>query len=410
MRAAILALLCAAMGFYGCEGPAGQAGGQGAPGTSGIKGDPGAPGTAGTEGKPGQPGTNANASSCMAPCHGQGGIRSLAMWESSAHARSVEWLSDAAEQQSWTRATSSCGGCHAEDGPEMRATGKMTVVAGAQLPNLAAGQMGYWDPAKNASAEAMYGGSALAAALDCWTCHKVINDPHKTGVYAPGDWSFWAPIGANDAVILEKSSSVGAVTGTSVKYGKGNMCIVCHKSRKDVTNYITASNKMSSSHWGPHGAPQSDVYTGKGGYEFTGKTYNSSFHASLKDGCVQCHNDHSFKPRLSTCIGCHSDAKSFDVNSGQTLVKKMLTELRNLLNTANLLTLDATGNMSSDNVKASTPPLTIDAATAGALYNYLIVARGSGLGAHNPKYTKQLLFDSISQLKGAPPADLSVRP
>ena len=38
--------------------------------------------------------------------------------------------------------------------------------------------------------------------------------------------------------------------------------------------------------------------------------------------------------------------------------------------------------------------------TAGALYNYLVMARGSGLGVHNPKYTKQVLYDSIEIVGG----------
>ena len=46
---------------------------------------------------------------------------------------------------------------------------------------------------------------------------------------------------------------------------------------------------------------------------------------------------------------------------------------------------------------------------AGAVYNYIIVARGGALGVHNPKYTKQLIFDSYVAIKGLPPTTL-VRP
>ena len=49
------------------------------------------------------------------------------------------------------------------------------------------------------------------------------------------------------------------------------------------------------------------------------------------------------------------------------------------------------------------PGTTITDLQAGALYNYLLVARGSGWGVHNPTYTKQLLCDSILQLKGSAP-------
>jgi len=37
---------------------------------------------------------------------------------------------------------------------------------------------------------------------------------------------------------------------------------------------------------------------------------------------------------------------------------------------------------------------------AGALYNYFIFARGGALGAHNPMYTSQLLYDSIQAAGG----------
>jgi hypothetical protein len=51
----------------------------------------------------------------------------------------------------------------------------------------------------------------------------------------------------------------------------------------------------------------------------------------------------------------------------------------------------------------------LDANTAGALYNYLIIARGKDFGVHNPTYTKQLLWDSIKYLKGSNPSFMSSR-
>jgi hypothetical protein len=47
---------------------------------------------------------------------------------------------------------------------------------------------------------------------------------------------------------------------------------------------------------------------------------------------------------------------------------------------------------------------------AGALYNYLLIARRKDEGVHNIKYTAELLWDSIQLLKGANPAFISVRP
>ncbi len=52
-----------------------------------------------------------------------------------------------------------------------------------------------------------------------------------------------------------------------------------------------------------------------------------------------------------------------------------------------------------------------DRPTAGALYNYLIIARSKDFGVHNPTYAKQLLWDSINQIKKTvKPTSLAARP
>ena len=47
---------------------------------------------------------------------------------------------------------------------------------------------------------------------------------------------------------------------------------------------------------------------------------------------------------------------------------------------------------------------------AGALYNYILVARGGAYGVHNPKYIAQLLYDSYFALTGLPLAAFPARP
>ena len=96
--------------------------------------------------------------------------------------------------------------------------------------------------------------------------------------------------------------------------------------------------------------------------------------------------------------------------SGQTTVKAGLQRLRETLNNLSLLTrdagptfgpLDATAladkNFELDLARPKNP---VDADTAGALYNYFVLARGSAFGVHNPVYTRQLIFDSIEKLAG----------
>jgi hypothetical protein len=44
---------------------------------------------------------------------------------------------------------------------------------------------------------------------------------------------------------------------------------------------------------------------------------------------------------------------------------------------------------------------------AGAVYNYILVARGGAYGVHNPKYIGELLYDSYVALTGAAPTNFA---
>src|SRR5205085_1956117 len=125
--------------------------------------------------------------------------------------------------------------------------------------------------------------------------------------------------------------------------------------------------------------------------------------------------DHSMRVTTATCngSGCHNNVTSFDVAGGQGVVKAALGQLQGLLNDLGAITRSPSapydpltqaqlkdGRYDLDGTK----PGGFDQTTAGALYNYLLIARGSAWGAHNPYYTKELLFDSITALGGVPAA------
>jgi hypothetical protein len=134
----------------------------------------------------------------------------------------------------------------------------------------------------------------------------------------------------------------------------------------DVTSYIGQTNIITSPYWGPHEGPQTDIYIGKGGYHYSGMTYEgaSGAHQTFTgtsvtgNGCVRCHmppvtanmdvGDHSFQPRTSACADCHGDVDDFDVNAGQSNTKARLRTLRTELNTRKLLTRDGTTPLTSD--------------------------------------------------------------
>jgi hypothetical protein len=96
------------------------------------------------------------------------------------------------------------------------------------------------------------------------------------------------------------------------------------------------------------------------------------------------------------------------VNAGQSNTEIRLRTLRTRLNTLNMISRDGLvpltqAQLDDDDfaldkaLPSSIVPANgaLPAGTAGALYNYFVVARGSALSVHNPKYTAQLLYDSL---------------
>src|SRR5207344_1874274 len=151
------------------------------------------------------------------------------------------------------------------------------------------GQLEYRNPTSGALAEATYAGQSKVASVSCVTCHSVTDatDPNRTGkAYTAGSFPLRVPTGAADQATIEKSPDKTAVTGTPAgTLGTANACVWCHRSRKDVTNYIGADTVLTSPNGGPHEGPQADVFSGKGGYQFATMIYGSSTHQT-KLTCV----------------------------------------------------------------------------------------------------------------------------
>lgn len=421
-----MASLAATLTVGACGGDDGP---QGDSGVAGVPGPQGPPGPTGPAGGSATDGGNVLSGACTQPCHTFGGV--VDQWRFSNHSH----------PQNNEIGGGACGNCHGVDGIQQRVANNYVVTADSGAPvGVASGHMSY-KTAAGGVGEIGYGGATTIGRIHCTTCHDFnpTNDPHVTGKYVAGTARIRVPGGVNDTVLLEKSPSTSAVTGQSVAYQAANVCVFCHKSRKDVTQYIAAANPISSNRWGPHDGPQADVYSGKGGYHFAGQTYGSSTHAGIKNACVSCHMgpvagnanvpDHTMKPTVAYCKTCHTQYKGsdFDIQGGRTLVKNALSELEGALNDAGLLTraeaapygpveseLLGDGQFHLDLARPGSAAgggnQNLDAATAGALYNYLIVARSKDLGVHNPTYAKQLLWDSIKQVKGADPTSLPSRP
>jgi len=426
--AGTFALFGVALVVIACTG---EDGAKGENGAAGAPGPQGAAAPAGTTPLPASPdgGNILSNAGCTQPCHTFGGV--VDQWKFSNHSH----------PQESEIGGGACGNCHGVDGLQQRTANQYVIAPDSGAPvDVPKGHISYVNGA-GAVSEIGYAGATTIGLIHCTTCHdfNATNDPHATGKYVPGTARIRVPGGVDDVAFIEKSSTVGVPTGQSVAYGAANVCVFCHKSRKDVTSYITAANLISSIRWGPHQGPQTDVYSGKGGYHFAGVTYGSSAHATLANACVSCHMgpvaangnvpDHSMKPNVAFCKGCHTQytGTNFDIQGGRSLVKNALGELQAALNGVGLLTRGeaapyealsaedlADGQFNLDMTRPGSNGTggnqSLDAPKAGALYNYLIIARSKDLGVHNPTYEKQLLWDSILQIKGVKPTTMASRP
>jgi hypothetical protein len=438
-RPAFVAFVPLALFVGGCTGPTGP---QGEPGPAGAPGDASTSGPAADAGAPGPPvslgdGGIAIQTSCLSPCHGFNGV--VSQFQASVHY--TEYLanvSSATPETEWTTPGAACGNCHAIDALQQRVTGNVLTTDGGAVVHLASGTLQYRDPTTGALSTANYAGSATVAEVYCTTCHAVTdaNDPHKTGLpWTPGSFPLQIPDDDAGTLYVEKSPSTAAVTGTNAgNFGPGDTCMWCHRSRVDVTNYITPTGNALSLHWGPHEGPQADLFTGVGGYHFKGQTYGESTHEQ-RLSCVDCHMvpvadnsmvpDHSFAPNLSACKSCHATATTFDVNGFESDVKAAMTQIETWFNTQGLLTRASAapytpltvaqlgdGNWADDEPVPGAGLegglLTQD--QAGALYDYILVARGGAYGVHNPKYIGQILYDSYAALTGLPLTAFPSRP
>lgn len=428
-RTASLVLVTAAMGLGlalgACSDGEQVAGPQGPAGSTGVPGPQGPQGPQGPVGPAGASDGGVLTGACTTPCHTFNGV--VDQWRFSNHSH----------PQENEVGGGSCGNCHALDGIAQRVANKATVAADAGPPqNVAKGHLSY-TTATNTVGEVGYAGASTIGRIHCTTCHAFdqTNDPHVTGRYNPGQAPIRVAGGASDTAYIETSPAGSTSTvGQALAYRAGNVCIFCHKSRKDATLYVAASNTMSS-RWGPHNGPQSDLYSGKGGYplNLAGETYGTSVHTTITNGCVDCHmqpvaangntRDHTMKPVINVCKTCHTTytGTDFNIDGGRGIVTAGLRELEAQLNAAGLITRTAADGLTPEELADnqfhmdSPRPGTLDAQIAGAVYNYLVIARGKDLGVHNPRYTKQLLWDSIRVVRarysgGGAPTFLASRP
>lgn len=226
------------------------------------------------------------------------------------------------------------------------------------------------------------------SAWECSTCHGLHED-FETGDYA---LRLKAPVvsGADKVTVLDLK-------------GNSNLCAVCHQSRSAEPNAVPAETYNITARTGPHHGPQANLVVGVGFAEIPGSVAypaaNTSKHLT-EASCVGCHmapfskasGGHSFKPNLDACNTCHN-ATNTDFNYGgvRTEVEHLLETLGDKLVELNVMT-------KTDGAYAVVPG-SYPMVQAQAYFNWIGIEEDRSMGAHNPKYIKALLLNSIEALQ-----------
>lgn len=317
------------------------------------EGPPGAPGIDGEDGKDG-------AMTCSA-CHNVSELLNakISQYENSGHASAT----------TTNRSNEGCSQCHTS--------------------------MGF----RNFIADSTLGAIADPTPINCRTCHPI----HE---------SF-----TTEDFLLRTVDSVRLSVGDIYyDYQKSNLCVNCHQARP-VNPYPDLNSKdsltLTSSHYGPHHATQANMFTSTGPIEISGSMpYLNSAHKRLVDGgCVTCH----MSPATGVIGGGHQMGIKYDYNGSEAYqytgciatdchgsatevagmidpnraeIVQMEEELKELLIEKELL-----------DYRGLVVPQKVSPYEAAAIVNYKFVEGDHSSGAHNFRYTKALLVNTIEYLQ-----------
>ena len=178
---------------------------------------------------------------------------------------------------------------------------------------------------------------------------------------------------------------------------------------------------ISSTHYGPHQGSQANVLYGAGFAETTGSiSYPVAGSADhMLAGCTGCHMDtysdgeggHTFNPSLDACNDCHGVTETdFDYGGVQTTIEAQLDEIRDTLVARGIVAYEA-GDYYELNEETGVIELVTAAGgyhpvvgvysveESAAFFNWTGLDEDRSLGAHNPKYVKAVLTNTLEALK-----------
>ncbi|MBN2805952.1 MAG: cytochrome c3 family protein [Prolixibacteraceae bacterium] len=236
--------------------------------------------------------------------------------------------------------------------------------------------------------------------INCRTCHPI----HETFT--------------SDDFALRTTDSITLMNGDIYNYGQSNLCVNCHQARP-ISPYpdLSSSEKVtiSSIHYGPHHAPQANMFMSTGPVEIKGSMpYLNSAHTKMVyNGCVTCHmspatgvlgGGHQMGVKYTTVSGseayqytgcftadCHGTVSEINgmIVPNRAEITALIEELNSKLMAKGFF--DDHGHLIA--------PLTLTQKEAAVILNYLFVVEDKSFGAHNFRYTKALLTNSIEALQ-----------
>jgi hypothetical protein len=257
-------------------------------------------------------------------------------------------------------------------------------------------------------------------AITCGACHE----PHDASI--PNQLRAYSGVVTNSVTHAVTTNTVTLMDGTVVaNAGLGGLCMQCHQSRQNATNYVLTA--AGSSHYGPHHGPQADMLEGVNGITYGNPIGSSPHKDCVPNTCPTCHmqaqaatspaflraGGHTFEPACSAsgtnpavqltavCVQCHGSITTFNFPTvdydGDGVVEGVQTEVANLM--LRLATLLPPVGVAKTNltITSTWTPQQLKAA-----YNYLFVQSDGSYGVHNIAYTVDLLKGSIADLNGGP--------
>lgn len=253
--------------------------------------------------------------------------------------------------------------------------------------------------------------------------------PHPTGVNCRTCHYIHTKYDSTDFALTYTAPVKFRHGGQTFDFGTGNLCVKCHQARVVSPLPVVGGDSVTISNfrWGPHYSMNANILAGVGGYEIPGPvSYPSSNpHKNLiKDGCITCHmarpygafaGGHTFKMTYESegteiehtvsCAqsDCHPGATKFDIDGKVTEIKNLIAELRQKLIDRGLLDVsrnpDGTNVLNEYILLPGNRPKKFSSLEAGAVLNYLLVAKDRSYGIHNYKYVKALLTNTINALQ-----------